>query len=641
MLTARRVARQVVPNARQLRSETAIFTAPVAGWIANRALATPNTGAQGAEVLQNFFPTATGAILRRGRRKYAELPGPVRSLFKYVVGNNRHLFAATDDAIYDVTVVQGGEDIYIGDENFLLGEEDDDYLIGWESLTDDNLAWDGTGGGDWHVVQFAALGGTYLVGVNGESTGFIYDGQAFYPNVPGGVWTISYTSETTPFEVGEVVTGGTSGATGTVVEVIESAIPGEGGLTISGPDAGDFVSGEALTGDQGGAATSSSDAVNLVPGVEFPDGLTTADMAFVWVYKNTLWFVQKESLTAWYLDIGQIGGMAKRFDLAPDFGQGGSLLVGQSWSLTSGDQGGLSDQCVFVSTEGEVVVYQGSHPDVVTPAPDFFKVGTYRIGRPFGRRAFIRAGGDLLFATTIGFIALSTAIQVDTAALAPRAVSFAIEDEWMTASATRAGNWVCCLWPEGQMVAVALPTGDSEPAFWVTNARTGAWASFTNWDATCMVVYEGRLFFGSGEYVMEGMVGGTDAGQPFTGVYVPLFTDSGKPTALKYAKQARCELVSGTSIKEKLGCLFDFDVALPPPPDIEPVPVGNEWDNAVWGESVWSASRGSIITKRRHSVSGHGYRLAPVLQITSGSAIPLDVQIVAVDVLYETADLFS
>ncbi|HEY8385262.1 MAG TPA: hypothetical protein VIK82_03485, partial [Porticoccaceae bacterium] len=145
----------------------------------------------------------------------------------------------------------------------------------------------------------------------------------------------------------------------------------------------------------------------------------------------------------------------------------------------------------------------------------------------------------------------------------------------------------------------------------------------------------------SGEYVMEGMVGGTDAGQPFTGVYVPLFTDSGKPTALKYAKQARCELVSGTSIKEKLGCLFDFDVALPPPPDIEPVPVGNEWDNAVWDESVWSASQGSIITKRRHSVNGHGYRLAPVLQITSGSAIPLDVQIVAVDVLYETADIFS
>lgn len=630
----RRAVRAVAPP-KQRKAEVAYFAAPIAGWIANRTLAQPDTGPQGAAVLENFFPTATGAILRRGRQKYAQAPDPVRSLFKYVVGNNRHLFASTDTTIYDVTVPAYPEDILIGLDDYNIGEGGDE--IGEVSLPPDLIVWDGAAGGDWHVVQFATTGGVFLVGVNGASTGFIYDGQAFYPNVPGGVWTLSYDAETTPFQVGEVVTGGTSGATGTVIEVIEGANPGEGGLILSG-DADLFENNETLTGDLGGSATASSDAQNLVPGVEFPDGLTTADMAYVWVYKNTLWFAQKESLTAWYLPVDSIGGAAKRFDLGAEFGQGGSLLIGQSWSMSSSGQGGLSDQCAFVSTEGEVVVYQGSHPDV---SNDWSKVGTYRIGKPLGRRAFIRAGGDLVFATTIGFVALSTAIQVDVAALSPKAVSYAIEDAWNGTVSTRSGNWVCCLWPEGQMVAVVPPAGDNDPLFWVSNARTGAWAPFTNWAATCMEVFEGRLFFGMGEFVMEAMVGGTDAGEPFVGTYMPLFTDNGKPSAHKYARQARAEIISATALEEKLSCRFDFDTTVPPPPNTAPVPVGNEWDNAIWDESLWSSPRDQIVSKRRHSVSGDGYRISPVLQISSGAAVPLDAQIVSLDVTYEVGDVFT
>ena len=227
----RRAVRAVAPP-KQRKAEIAYFTAPVAGWIANRALAQPNTGPQGAVVLENFFPTATGAILRRGRQKHAELPTEVRSLFKYVVGNNRHLFASTVTTIYDVTIPDYPENILIGLDDYNIGEGGDE--IGEISLADDHVVWDGATGGDWFTVQFATTGGVFLVGVNGQSTGFIYDGQAFYPNVAGGVWTVSFDAETTPFQVGEVVTGGTSGATGTVIEVIDGANPGEGGLILSG-----------------------------------------------------------------------------------------------------------------------------------------------------------------------------------------------------------------------------------------------------------------------------------------------------------------------------------------------------------------------------------------------------------------------
>lgn len=634
----RRAVRQVAPRA-QRRAEVVSFPAPTAGLIANRALSLPESGPQGACILWNWFPTAEGAILRRGSAYYAQInddESPVWSLFKYVVGNNRKLFAASDDGVFDITSLSSPLNYVIGVlDDFVIGVEDD-FVIGQRSV-DGFQAWDE--GGDWHVVQFASTGGVYLIGVNGSTTGFIYDGTAFYPNVPGGVWTVSFDTETAPFTVGSTVTGGTSGATGVIMEIIEGVVPGEGALIVSG-DAANFENDEVLTDADGGEALASSDAVSLAPGVTFPTGITIADMAFVWVFKNTLWFVQKDSLSAWYLPVDSIGGIAEEFPLGGEFGQGGSLLIGQSWSLASGGEGGLSDQCVFLSTEGEAVVYQGLHPSVTN---SWSKVGTYRIGKPMGRRAFIRAGGDLVFATTIGFVALSTAVQVDMAALSPRAVSYAIEEVWNTAVAQRGQeNWVCALWPEGQMVAVSPPKAEVDPLFLVSNARTGAWAPFSNWDATCMEVFEGRLFFGTPDgYVMEAMVGGTDRGTPYTGSYAPLFTDAQKPSTMKVARMARSELLSRTEIHENISCLFDFDFSIPPPPPAQPVGVGNEWDNALWGESVWSAARDDVVTHRRHSVSGNGYKFAPVLQITSGSTVPPDVRIVSVDVTIETGDVFT
>lgn len=630
-----RVPARKIAAPRTRVAEPAVFSAPTAGWIKNRALALPEEGPQGATVLENWFPTATGAILRRGSGSRAQMPTEtaVRSIFKYVVGSNRKLFASTDDAVYDVTITGNPVNLIVGSGTLEIGE-DGEFVIGETSIQPTNIAWEGITGGDWFTVQFSVTGGIFLIGVNGSSTGFVYDGTAFYPNLPGGVWTVSYDAAVTPFTVGEVVTGGTSGATGTVLEIVTG-----GALILSG-DAGNFVNDEALAGSLGGSATASSDAVSLVPGVTFPDGLTTADMAYVWVYKNTLWFLQKNSLSAWCLPVDSIGGTATEFPMGAEFGQGGSLLIGQAWSLNASGQGGLSEQNVFVSTEGEVVVYQGSHPSVTA---DWAKVGTYRIGKPMGRRAFIRAGGDLVFATTIGFVALSTAVQVDLAALSPKAVSFAIEDAWNEAVSQRGpDNWVCGLWPESQMVAIATPTGDYSPLFLVSNARTGAWAPFTNWNALCMETFEGDMFFGTPDgFVMQAMVGGTDLGTPFTGTYIPLFSNAGKPTAMKVARMARAELISATEINEKLSCRFDFDDAIPTPPDVEPVPVGNEWENAIWNESVWSSDRAKIVSKRRQSVNGNGYRLAPVLQITSGAAVPLDVQIVSLDVTFETGDYFT
>jgi hypothetical protein len=136
------------------------FPAPVGGWIKNVNLATPDTRkpdgskVNGAFLLENWFPTATGVRMRGGSSLFATVGGgssAVVSMFAYANGNNQKLFAATATAIYDATA--GG-------------------VIGSAAVGSLNS-------GEWSFVQFATAGGTFLRGVNGADTPQVFDGTSW------------------------------------------------------------------------------------------------------------------------------------------------------------------------------------------------------------------------------------------------------------------------------------------------------------------------------------------------------------------------------------------------------------------------------------------------------------------------------
>ena len=624
------------------RSDLKKFPAPTAGWISNRNLASPmeSGGAQGAAVLDNFFPTSTTAILRCGKELYATLgdgSDDVTSMFAYANGLNRKLFASTATTIYDISSI-------LVPYNYRLVTENGDYLVTengdyfGKSSTEDREGYENAAGGDWIVVQFSTTGGIYLVGVNGASDGFIYDGNAFYPYVDGGAWALSYDGVVQDFAVGEVITGGTSGATGTVYEII----PG-GGLVLTG-DAGDFEDNETLTGDQGGEAVASSFAENLVPGITFPDGLTSADMSYVWVYKNRLWFIQKDSLNAWYMDNPDaIGGSPSVFPLSGIMGLGGSLLWGSSWALGTGSAGGLSDQLVITSTEGEVSVFQGDWPEASTGT--WLNVGTYRVGRPLGKRAHFRGGGDIAVATSVGLVPLSKAIELDVTALSPAAVSYNIQDAWQQAVDGRGlSNWVCSIWPERKMAIMSPPItiGDYDPVLFISNTETGAWCRYTNWDARAMCVFQGELYFGgSNGEIFKANVTGMDNGQTYTGVYIPLFDDMGSPENIKIPKLGRGVTRSKSDLSYGLKFKSDFDIDPGPQPTASAADGSNAWGSGVWGQSVWGGTNPNVFNANWKSLSGSGYYISAAYQVTSGGAVPLDVEIVHIELSYTMGEVVT
>jgi hypothetical protein len=629
--------RQTQPKPR--KSALKSFPAPIAGWIANRALAVPNAPnlSQGASVLDNFFPTSTSVQLRRGKSRYAVLGDgslPCRSLFSYNNGPNKRLFAANDTTIYDLTDIPFHDNEILTDSGGAYLSDGDGNAFGWYS-TQFLGAMEGLTGGNWVTVQFATTGNVFLVGVNGQDTGFLYDGEFFYPNVEGGVTRVAFDALTAPFTEGGTLTGGTSGATGTIYRINLNVDGVSGNLWLL--DVTDtFDDNETIT-DSGGSATADGASEIAAPGVTFPGGLTTADMSHVWVYKSRLWFAQKDTMNAYYMDaVDAVGGTASIFPLGGIFGQGGSLLFGASWSVDSSTDVSLSAQCVFVSDEGEAAIYQGIDP---SDGDTWAEVGVYRTGKPLGNRAYFKGGGDLAIATSIGLIPLSKAISLDVTALNTASVSYNITDAWSEAIASRGmSDWQVDIWPELKMAFIAPPhpQGMTVPVMFVANTETGAWGRFTGWHGLCMEVFDGQLYFGSPDgLVFSAMKTGQDDGETYSGAVLPLFDDFGMPASRKIPTVGRAVVRASAKVHDQVTFRGDFDLTLPAAPNAAPLPPGASiWDVGIWGTSVWGAETPAVISQDWRSLGGSGYAAALGFQLTSGAVQPLDAELVRLEMMY-------
>ncbi len=246
-------------------------------------------------------------------------------------------------------------------------------------------------------------------------------------------------------------------------------------------------------------------------------GVTSSELSYVSKHKSRLWFIQKNSLKAWYLPVDSIAGAAVDLSLAGVMQRGGSLMFIATWSQDAGD--GQDDRIVFVSTEGEVAVYQGSNP---ASAADWSLVGLYNITKPLGPKCHFPAGGDLVIGTETGLIPLSAVTQKDPAAMDVSAMSAAIEQSWRDQVKRRTVDQPMELfkWPRENMLMVSLPH-DQTTSF-VANIQTGAWCKYIGWDVQAATVFRDQMYIGDrAGFVYAAEVGGSDEGAATGGLFVP------------------------------------------------------------------------------------------------------------------------
>lgn len=364
-------------------------------------------------------------------------------------------------------------------------------------------------------------------------------------------------------------------------------------------------------------------------------GLTASDLKAVWLFRNRLYFIEKNSLSAWYLPVDSIGGTATEFPLGGVFALGGNLIAGASWSISANS--GLYETCVFITDKGEVAVYDGSYPGDTA----WTIKGKYLIGKPLGRDCILRTGGDLVIMTEDGMVPMSKVMTLDRIALANEAITQPIAPEWRRAVLARAGldGWSLAVWPTESLGMVVLPQLDSnDTAQFIVNMRTGAWSRYLGWDVHCARVLNNNLYFGTSDgRVMQGETGGTDNGALYSAKMILSWDDFKAGANRKQVKAVRPVYRATVDVSPTVEVLADYAANTSPPPSASTATLsGAKWGVARWGVDKWP---GTLFQKAEWKAAvGFGVVLAPTLQISVSSSTSPDFRMQQMDVLYEVGD---
>lgn len=321
-------------------------------------------------------------------------------------------------------------------------------------------------------------------------------------------------------------------------------------------------------------------------------GVTAADLIHIAAFKNRIWFVEKDSLDAWFLVSDSIQGAATRFPLGGTMKKGGYLQAIATWSLDGGD--GPDDRIAFISSEGEVAIYAGTDP---TNASSFQLQGVYEIGAPIGRRCCFKIGGDVAVICIDGVIPLSKAMVVERGSVLSVAITANIQP-LLNSDARNFKDifgWQLISYPLGTRAILNVPQLLNETAIqYVMNTVSGAWCRFTGMNANCWEIFQERVFFGDNfGVVMEADTGGSDNGEPIVTIMKSAFSDCGSPF-LKEFVMARPFLISDGDVAPGIAVNVDFrDSATveTTPATIDP---GALWDEALWDEDEWPVEENLI-----------------------------------------------
>lgn len=371
-------------------------------------------------------------------------------------------------------------------------------------------------------------------------------------------------------------------------------------------------------------------------------GVGTDTFSHVFSFANRLWFVEGGTMNAWYLPVDAIAGAANSFSLAGVFRNGGSLLFGATWSLDSGD--GLDDKCVFVSTEGEAAVYQGTDP---ASSSTWSKVGVYQITKPLGANATMQAGGDVLVATETGLVPISEAVRRDVAALSIGAASRRIEPYWQGRARDYAAiPWEIVKWPAENLMLVSQPeTSPSVGSMLVANLQTGAWSRFTGMDTQCIGMFGGRAYFGdSNGFVYRLQTTGSDNGNTYTCVCLWQADQMGLPGFQKTVSQMRAVFSSTTAIAPALRALVNFSEELSTVPNSVVFDATDGWDVSLWDVGLWDATTGGSVRPEDSqwvSIGRTGHAIAPELQLSFGIAPMPDAELIGINATFTPGALVA
>ena len=581
-----------MPIPKRQTALTASITAPIGGWNARDSVAAmPPTD---AVTLNNFYPTPTDVILRKGYTVYSSgITGQVNSLMNYAGAQNQTLFAAAGTSIYNCSTTTATTAY---------------------AITNDKL----------QHINISTGGGKFMVACNGTDATMVYDGTSWFSIAPTATaQTISSitNSTTTATLTTSIAHGLLTGNKVTISGATPSAYNGTYQITVTGNNTFTYT----MATNPGGSAS----VVGSYTVLHAITGVNSNKFVNVNLFKNRLYFTEKDTLKVWYLPVNSISGAASALDFGGIARSGGYLQGMATWTIDAGQ--GADDYAVFITNMGEVIVYNGTDPD---NANTWALKGVWQLGYVYSRRCYFKWAGDILLLTQDGLVPLASALQ--SSRLDPRVnltdkIFYAISqaaDQYSTEF-----GWQVSYFAKQNMLIINVPktTGVEQ---YVMHGISKGWSNFSNIQAKCWELQGDDMFFGGDGYVGKFWDAYSDDGDQisatcqqaysyfdtpgqqkrFTLVRPTFFVDTGAPGVY-------CGINTDFQTQNNLGQV-----------SFQPTPVTTaQWGTATWDNDVWAA--GNLVASRQwQGVSGLGYAGGINLNMISAG---IDVHWVSTDYVME------
>lgn len=355
--------------------------------------------------------------------------------------------------------------------------------------------------------------------------------------------------------------------------------------------------------------------------------VASADLVHINLFKERVFFVEKESLKAWYLPVKSFQGAASLLDFRSVARRGGYLVAMGTWTIDAGF--GVDDLAVWVTSEGEVIVYRGTDP---ASASTWALVGIWQLGAPIGRRCFMKYGGDMILICQDGVVPLSAYLQ--SSRVNPKvALTDKIQFAMAEAATTYSDNfgWDLLYYAKANMLLINVPVGEGAgQEQFAMNSITKAWGRFQDIDANCWELFQDEPFFGGDGFVGKFWNSLSDNDTNINGTAKQAFNYFRSRGQLKRWTMIRpILLTNGTP--SLLGSIdVDFsDISSSALLAFSPIPYA-QWDVDLWDTGLWGTDL--VVQKAWQGVAGIGYCCAPRLEV---AAKGIRVQWVATDLVME------
>lgn len=338
----------------------------------------------------------------------------------------------------------------------------------------------------------------------------------------------------------------------------------------------------------------------------------------------------------YYGGAGAIAGSFTAFPLQGVARKGGGVCAMATLSGDGGD--GPQDLTVFLTTEGEAIVYAGTDPSSVNT---WSLVGRWALPRPVGApRCLVNHGGDVLYLCDGGILPLSAfrsgadaATVIDRAAMTQR-----IGETWRSLVNDRRSSvgWQIIPLTRHSLVVANTPWGSSD-AQQIVVSDGGA---VSRWFGIPAAVWAeglgGRVFAGDATTGGRVFLWGEDTDDTDKGIRseaMTAFSNMRSAGRTKRALRVQPVMRDARGIEISLRVQTDWRVPLAAlealgagaaAPDLPPISGASSylvWDTGLWGVGLWDGVQGDV-TLPYKLTGGVGQAMSVLIRMTSGNGRP-------------------